>query len=274
MWKSGSYEFEQKDVELDPGTSFAPLRAESVLMEGFRRVDEWPVVRKVIPSFQTSFSKVKELPPPPMDKDDFDSALDDAFAEEKKDETKGEFQSIGANERRAYNLILPGRTAQQIVDLAMLGEFETAKALCNLINLKYVEPVAAAGKAKDAYDGGESTGARLAGIAGRLAVSMVVLGGLLFIGSRLDLGALKLGASNATTYVDPAAQRFASRQQLSRIEAALELYRLEKGGLPGALPELVEAGLLSADDLRYPWRDAYYYRRTEGGAFVLLPPLR
>ena len=82
------------------------------------------------------------------------------------------------------------------------------------------------------------------------------------------------GKGSATTYTDPAAQRFIARQQMSRITAALDVFRLEKGNLPTTLPDLVEAGLLSHDDLSYPWRDEYYYRRTEGGAFVLLPPLR
>src|SRR2546423_1556723 len=39
-WKTGNYEFEQADVGAD--ASVPPLRAESVLMEGFRLVDEWP----------------------------------------------------------------------------------------------------------------------------------------------------------------------------------------------------------------------------------------
>ena len=44
-WKSGTYEFEPGDVEWDRET-VTPLRAESVLMEGFRQVDEWPLVRR------------------------------------------------------------------------------------------------------------------------------------------------------------------------------------------------------------------------------------
>ncbi len=48
-WKSGTYAFEPGDVEWDPET-VTPVRAESVLMEGFRQVDEWPLVRKRISS--------------------------------------------------------------------------------------------------------------------------------------------------------------------------------------------------------------------------------
>ncbi|MEW6430154.1 MAG: DUF4388 domain-containing protein [Myxococcota bacterium] len=270
QWNAGTYEFEQAEVELDP--MLTPLRAESVLMEGFRRVDEWPVVRKRITSLQMTFEKVKELPPPTLAKDDFDAALDDAFAEVKKDVNKGEFQSVGENERRVAALIAPGRTAARIIELSCLGEFETAKALCNLINLEYIVGVAPTKKGGPDFE--DTRGGAVLGVIGRVAVTMLVVGALLFIGTRIDFGAVKLGGGNASTYTDPAAQRFASRAQMSRIAAALEVYKLEKGALPDALTELVDVGLLASDDVRYPWREAYYYRRSADGTYVLLPPLR
>lgn len=275
-WKTGTYEFEAVDVEVE--AALTPLRAESVLMEGFRRVDEWPVVKKRITSLQMSFEKIKELPPPQLEKDDFDSALDDAFAEEKKEVNKGEFQSIGDAERKCYALIAPGRTVARIIELSTLGEFETAKALCNLVNLEYAKGIPPSGKEAEggfAADGVVASKAtEVLAVVGRIAVTMVVVGALLFIGTRLDFGAVNLGRSNATTYTDPAAQRFASRQQISRIEAALDVYKLEKGSLPMALTELVDTELLSADDIRFPWRETYFYRRGDDGTFVLLPPLR
>ncbi len=271
-WKSGNYAFEQEEVEdLDP--AFTPLRAESVLMEGFRRVDEWPVVRKRITSYQMTFERLKELPPPPLAKDSFDDALDDAFAEEKKEVSKGEFQSIAENERRAYAAVAPGRTVQQIIDLSCLGEFETAKALCNLVNLEYLKALSPAGKARNDFDPDSATG-RALGAVGRIGVSVAVLALLVFAVTRLDFSTVRFVGSSGATFTDPAIKRFASAQQMSRVESALQLYRMEKGGLPNALTELVDSGLLSADDIHYPWRDTYYYRRVDPQTFVLLPPLR
>ena len=68
--------------------------------------------------------------------------------------------------------------------------------------------------------------------------------------------------------------RFVSRAQLSRIEAAIAVYLLEKGEAPERLEALVETGLLLREDLHYPWREPYYYRRVAARDFVLLPPLR
>jgi hypothetical protein len=270
-WKTGSYEFDQTEVEVDP--SFTPLRAESVLMEGFRMVDEWPVVKKKITSYSMTFEKAKELPPAPLAADAFDDALDDAFGEKKKEVNQGEFQSVGDSERKAYGCVAPGRTVRKIIDLACIGEFETCKALCNLVNLEYLRVVPAISHDED-FEQGESFMQRATGVIGRVLVTAAVLLGLVFIGTRIDFGALKVGGGSATTYTDPATQRFISHQQVARIGAALDVYRLEKGELPEKLDALVESGLLRGDDLRYPWTDDYYYRRTDKVSYLLLPPLR
>jgi hypothetical protein len=272
-WKTGSYEFEQGDVEPDP--VLHPLRAESVLMEGFRMVDEWPVVKKKITSYGMTFVKLKELPPPPLQQDAFDDALDDAFAEEKKVSKGGEFQSVGEIERRVFALAMKGYPVRKLIDVSMAGEFETCKALCNLVNLEYLRAVPGKDEKGDGFNqvGPASLIERAQGVVGRVLVTVLVLAGLGFLSTQIEFAALRQRGS-ATTYSDPAAQRFIGRQQMSRISAALDLFRAEKGELPTQLPELVAAGLLSDDDLSYPWRDHYYYRRAEGGSYVLLPPLR
>jgi len=69
-------------------------------------------------------------------------------------------------------------------------------------------------------------------------------------------------------------QQAVARAQVSRLEAALDVYRLEKGEYPPSLQALVDTRLVSTSDLRYPWRDPYYYRRVAPQEFILLPPLR
>src|SRR5882672_7129679 len=59
-WKNGSYEFSQEEV--DPAKSiFDPIRAESILLEGFRRMDEWPALKKKVPWAEGTFDAVKAL---------------------------------------------------------------------------------------------------------------------------------------------------------------------------------------------------------------------
>ncbi|HEY6101462.1 MAG TPA: DUF4388 domain-containing protein, partial [Anaeromyxobacter sp.] len=178
-WKSGTYQFEPGDVEWDPET-VTPLRAESVLMEGFRQVDEWPLVRKRISSTAMTFERLKTLDGERtggrrLDDDrtagkklekertggrgleklgeDVDAAFD-ALGEEQSEKKGPEFASIGWNERRVYELAVPGRTVEKIVDLSRLGEFETCKALLALVNqgyLKGLAPTSRAAAAVGAY---------------------------------------------------------------------------------------------------------------------------
>ncbi|MBX7115679.1 MAG: DUF4388 domain-containing protein [Myxococcaceae bacterium] len=270
-WKSGNYQFEQGEVEIDP--LIQPLRAESVLMEGFRMVDEWPVVKKRITSFDMTFEKGKPLPLPQVPTDAFDAALDQAVSESKRDSSsKADNSAISENERTVYELAKAGRPVRKLVDLSCLGEFETCKSLCTLVNLEYLKPVIPAGK----WVGiGESPWVeRLTGFLGRAVAILLVLASVVFVGTRVDVTEMRLGRTSATTYTDPAYQRVISRQQVTRISKALDVYRLERGELPEKLDSLVESGLLARDDLRYPWQDRYYYRRTTSEAFVLLPPLR
>lgn len=270
-WKSGSYEFDQGEVEHDQDAS-SPLRAEAVLMEGFRMVDEWPVIKKKITSYQMAFERVGHLPPATASAKDDEDDLDAAFGGSPKEDSS---DGIGEAERRVFSLIAPSRDVRKLVDLSCLGEFETCKALLNLVNGGFVRPVPGVGRVEEVAPPTGAGGLGRAGrLLGRLVASALLLGALGFLATQVRFEALSLGRSTATTFTDPAAQRFISRHQIARIEAALEVYLAETGEVPTSLAALVDAGLLGREDLRYPWRDDYYYRRTGPGRFVLLPPLR
>jgi hypothetical protein len=273
-WKSGTYEFEQGQVEVDADAA-TTLRAEAVLMEGFRMVDEWPVIKKIITSYQMTFDKLRDVSGPTQPPDAFDSALDSAFGGGQGRPAGSDFQTLGEAERRVFRLVAPGRDVSKLIDLACLGEFETCKGLLNLVNLGYLRALQPSGSTSEvAVAPGEGGVSTALAAAGRVVVTVTVLGLLALMGSRLDLDAFSLSNSPASSYADPAAQRFIARAQISRIEAAINVFRLEKGEVPRELDALVEAGLLGKEDLKYPWRDAYYYRRTSPSQFVLLPPLR
>ena len=69
-----------------------------------------------------------------------------------------------------------------------------------------------------------------------------------------------------------AVARLLAHDQIVRLQGALELYKAEHGDYPQALKQLVEGQLVSDQDLRYPYPEPYFYRKTAQG-FVLLPPL-
>src|SRR5712671_5485386 len=225
-WKTGTYEFTQEDV--DAGKSgFEPIRAESILLEGFRRMDEWPAVRKKLPWNDATFEQMKGIDSPP--------------------DGDGGGGTPTENHRLAYRLAIEGRTADKVADESLLGEFEALKGLA---------------------EGGR----RLArsGALLRLAFSAAFFAATLFL---VHLVAPALGAARTENPARRGAvARLLSRGQLLRLESALELYRLEHGEYPRELGQLVEGRVVGEEDLRYPFRESYHYRRTQHG-FVLLPPL-
>jgi Domain of unknown function (DUF4388) len=254
-WKSGTYEFEPGAVEWDPST-VTPLRAESVLMEGFRQVDEWPMVRRRISPGMT-FARTGPLP-------------DGGGAG-----PEGELAGIGPGERRVHALAEPGRTVERIVDLSRLGEFETYKALLALANLGLLQPVPAARLSAAAGVGAYARGwrQRLRRGATRAAATLALAAALAGVGWVANERRLRAGARGGQGLQDGGARRFLARYQLSRLGGALEVWRLEHGEYPDRLSALVEAGLVEAGDLRYPYPEDYHYRRRTEGGYVLLPPL-
>ncbi len=277
-WKSGTYAFEPGEVEWDRET-VTPLRAESVLMEGFRRVDEWPIVRKRITSPAMTFER-RKVPAPerertgarPQAAGDVDAAFDAPGGEAAAPD---EVDGLGRNERRVYALVAPGRTVEQIVDVSRLGEFEACKALATLMNLGYLEgrlPSRGAGGVVGAYAQGWR--ARLRAGAARVLATVAIAAALAGIAWVVDERGFAWGEpAGATPVRDDAARRFIARYQLERLRGALEVYRLERGEYPAALDALVEAGLADPRDLRHPWTATYHYRRAGEGRYVLLPPV-
>jgi hypothetical protein len=245
QWKSGTYDFEPREVQFDRQT-VTPLRCESVLMEGFRIVDEWPMVRRKISSPAMTFERVRLL--------DEDSA------------------AVGRNERRAYELAEHGRTVEAISDLSRLGEFEAAKALFNLVNLGVLRPVAPSRRsaalevgayARSWRDRLREGAARLLATAA-IAVALAALAVLVLDRGRASGGLRPLR--------DDGTLRFVARYELERIRSALEVYRLERGAYPTSLGALVDEGLLRTRDLAYPWSRPYWYRQ-DGDGYRLLPPV-
>ena len=261
-WKSGTYEFTQEDIDPQK-SSFESIRAESILLEGFRRVDEWPQVRKKLPWNDATFEKLKELDTRDLPSiDDGGLGLDGSATEGKPTE----------RHKLLYRLAAGGKDVQRVVDASRTGEFEALKGLLDLVEWGYLKavppPRGTAALTKGIAQGGRNL-AR-SGALMRLGLSAAFFLATLFLVRWI---APALGSSRAENPARRGAvARLLSHDQIVRLESALELYKTEHGEYPQALLQLVEGQLVSDQDLRYPYRESYYYRRTPQG-FVLLPPL-
>lgn len=281
-WNAGTYEFTQQNIEYDE-QSYEPIRAENILMEGFRMVDEWPAVKKVVPSMRCTFTIVKGLPDPPVQQagqdEDILAGIDDAFGEGTSEDKPKEYKPSNA-ERRVFELIEPERPVAEIVDRSRLGEFETTKSLANLVSAGYLTVLIPP----------EQKGDQLARI-GRTISLRAVIGGALPIATRIALygvvaaavgGMVHLWQQDADGLFARDRHLVARRQPIvaalgelgrAKVARAVEVHRLQTGRYPPALDALVASGLLTERELSFPHRERYVYR-LDGDAFVLAAPLR
>jgi len=251
-WKNGSR------------SSFDPIRAENLLLEGFRRMDEWPALRKKVPWTDATFERIKDLDTRDLPSiDDGGLGLDGGGDQEGKPSER---------HKLIYKLAVGGKDVLRIVDASRVGEFEALKAVQDLIEWGYLRAVPPARGAAALAKGLRRSGRSLArtGALVRMALTLAFFVATLFL---VRFVAPQLGSSRAENPVRRGAvARLVSHDQLVRLESALELYRTEHGEYPMTLRALVEGQLVTDQDLRYPYREPYYYRRTQAG-FILLPPL-
>ena len=79
-WKAGAYRFEGKPPNFARPLG-APIACESLLMEGFRLLDEWSLVRARISNFDTVYQRIKDFEQSETEAEALERILDDAFSE-------------------------------------------------------------------------------------------------------------------------------------------------------------------------------------------------
>src|SRR6476469_3907690 len=114
-WTSGTFNFEA-GVRPEREDFLVRINPEFLLLEGARRVDEWSLIEKKIPSFDLIFS------------------VDPAHLGESAPE-------LSAEQRRLIRLLDGTRDVQAVIDESGLVEFEVGKALFGLITAGFAHRV-------------------------------------------------------------------------------------------------------------------------------------
>ena len=269
-WRAGKYSFTRsEDLDYDQ-KHFVPISAETILMEGARMIDEWPIIERRIRSDDMIVRRTEAAEGLDLQSStatvEADLEFDFIFDQQAKDEAPETAQEDGADkieisdEERQILLLIDGkRTVLEINEHANFGEFDTYRLLADLINRKLVEEVKrpnASEVARAPRYLPEKVFHMLLGL------TMTVFG----------VAALSTLANNSWTPWQVALQddatdtlhRLASRQRLERIELALEIFYLDRGRFPDTLYELT-AGYLGPADLLDPWGRPYGYAISTGG---------
>lgn len=131
-WKNGHYHFSPQDVVDYDRDNFEPISTESILMEGLRMLDEWPLIERVINDPYTVFkrtdkaAKVKDTFSSSFDEPDLESGLDAAI-------------SLPHDQVYVLQLVDGVSSAKEISDKSKLIEFETYRSLYDLFEGGFIE---------------------------------------------------------------------------------------------------------------------------------------
>jgi len=113
-WKDGEFHFVPDEKIYKKSALKVLLNTEGVILEGARRIDEWPRIVKAIPSGELIFTK--------------------------KEDSKLEFE-FNAESERVYNLVDGHRTVNEIIEYSGLGKFRTFSNLFDLLSTDQIEIV-------------------------------------------------------------------------------------------------------------------------------------
>jgi Domain of unknown function (DUF4388)/Type II secretion system (T2SS), protein G len=247
-WTSGRYRFvSQPSVDLAEG-KITPLSTESVLMEGVRRLDEWPMIREKVPSPAMVF-KVGTQP----------GRLNP--------------KQVEPNEVKMLDLVDGKRTVQELVDASGLGEFEAMRGLASLVSagaIAAIGPVTAppsveapAVRVTPSLPARPPSGPHpwVARVAWGVAAVWLVVSLPLFRAEPLGLFPLSAARTASLDRV----RSLRAQADLVELARDVERFAVMTGEYPRGLEMLGTAGRPIAD----PWGHPYQIRRSETGVSVI-----
>jgi hypothetical protein len=262
-WNDGDYHFSQEtsidyDVEL-----ITPMGAESILMEGARMLDEWPIIEKRIPSRTIVF--IADVPVAQLQvvQDvDFDELhgldLDEPAAPKPAPLGRKNVTPIEANILKLVDGLC---SVDEIVKWSVHGEFETCKALYTLLSRNIIREARpeeqASAQARAAAQADAAAVARPAGA--RLPWLALLLVPVLVISQVLARHNPANPVAGEGPKLGPRLAASLSAARMWGIWQALQARSALVGSYPEALAELSSEHILADESLRDPWGRAYRY---------------
>jgi hypothetical protein len=263
-WKDGDYHFSQETTIEYDRDNVVPISAESILMEGARMMDEWPIIEKRIRSYDMIFRKkltdqeIVVVGDDEADEVDFDH--DTSAAKKKKKSAVRDQIRISEGEKMIYDLVDGTVRVGDIVEVSKLSEFDTNKALYELLTRDLIEEV----RGQSAATVVEEKAAPLDEsdvLETPVPLPLVIVLGLLAV---LSLATSFKNPLNGfrpfmrSTSSVTATQKSVSMQRIEQIGQAIEKYNAANGQLPQKLQDL-SPSFISAKLLNDPWGNAYKY---------------
>ncbi len=262
-WRDGEYHFSQEETVDYDREHFSPIGAESVLMEGIRMIDEWPIIERRIRSFEMVFRKTRPDAQITIAShaddggEDLDAALGGSAPAGAGRHHGGEL--LAQEQAEIYRLVDGRLNVQEMIDRSSKGEFETCRILYDLLSRGLVQemggaPVQAAGRRRRAAPMLEAMGYGM--LAAWAAVSLMTINRSPLSGTAREI---------ASTTTIEAIRDLVARNRIERLDEAVQVYYLQKQFYPDDLKELVRGGLVGEECLQDPWGRRIGFLSSTGG---------
>ncbi len=113
-WNSGSYEFLEDIIMYENSKVKVSLNTQGLIMEGMRRIDEWPNIMSVLPTNKICFdiNNATKIP-----------------------------ENLGKEEKRLLEIINPSLTIKDLIRKSGLGKYMTYQSLYNLVKMGIIKKV-------------------------------------------------------------------------------------------------------------------------------------
>jgi hypothetical protein len=269
-WKDGDYHFSQETTIEYDRDNVTPITAESILMEGARMIDEWPIIEKRIRSYDMVFRrKLTDQEIVVVGADEADEIDFDGHAVKKRKGGLTDSIRISQDEKSIYDLVDGTMTVNDIVEVARLPEFDTNKALYELVTRDLIEEVRGPSAEAVLQQATPLDDTEVAETP--VPLPLVILLVLLALASLVTsvknplngFRPLTGGISSMT-----ATRKAISLQRIEAIGQGLEKYNDVQGRLPADLKELAPH-YLDASLLNDPWGNAYKYLQPANRYLVI-----
>jgi len=259
-WKDGDYQFSQETTIEYDRDNVTPISAESILMEGARMIDEWPIIEKRIRSYDMVFrKKLTDQEIVVVGADEADEIDFDGESVKRRRGLLSDKIRISQAEKWIYDMVDGTMSVGDIVEVSRFSEFDTNKGLYELLTRDLIEEVRGASAAAVLAQSTPVDESEVAETPVPLPLVLILV--VLAIASLItsvqnplnSLRPLRGGLSSVG-----ATRKAISMQRIETIGQALEKYSSVHGRLPGDLSDLAPH-FIAASLLRDPWGNAYKY---------------
>lgn len=270
-WKDGDYHFSQETTIEYDRDNVVPITAESILMEGARMIDEWPIIEKRIRSYDMVFrKKLTDQEIVVVGADDADEVDFDVEAVKKK--KKGGLADqirISQEEKFVYDTVDGTMTVGDIVEVSKLSEFDTNKALYELLTRDLIEEVRGQSAAAVVEQSTPVDETEVAETPVPLPLVLVLL--------LLALASFVTSFKNPLNSLHPFSRETSgltemrkaiSMQRIEAIGQAIEQYHVVHGRMPERLQDLAP-NFIHAKLLTDPWGTQYKYLKPANRYLVI-----